>query len=60
MGVLTFSRRQSEQIRADVSQRMSGSNQTRSYCCARHGCGGREGDDVQHDFVFRRKAAGLS
>jgi hypothetical protein len=27
MGVLTFSRRQSEQIRADVSQRMSGSNQ---------------------------------
>jgi len=27
MGVLTFSRRQSEQIRADVRQRMSGSNQ---------------------------------
>jgi hypothetical protein len=27
MGVLTFSRRQSEQIRADVSQRMSSSNQ---------------------------------
>jgi hypothetical protein len=27
MGVLTFSRRQSEQIRANVSQRMSGSNQ---------------------------------
>jgi hypothetical protein len=27
MGVLTFSRRQSEQMRADVSQRMSGSNQ---------------------------------
>jgi hypothetical protein len=27
MGVLTFSQRQSEQIRADVSQRMSGSNQ---------------------------------
>ena len=27
MGVLTFSRKQSEQIRADVSQRMSGSNE---------------------------------
>jgi hypothetical protein len=27
MGVLTFSRRQSERMRADVSQRMSGSNQ---------------------------------
>jgi len=33
MGVLTFSRRQSEQIRADVSQRMSGSSQHAHVAC---------------------------